>query len=121
MELMPKTDNVVKLPDGRNLGYADYGDPLGKPIFYFHGWPSSRLEGMTFHAAGLKLGARIISPDRPGLGLSDFKKGFAIPAIKMFLRPRRSEKEPMTRLDPKRANPVVVAKIPTRVSDAPKL
>lgn len=72
------TDNVVKLPDGRNLGYAEYGDPLGKPILYFHGWPSSRLEGMTFHAAGLKLGARIISPDRPGLGLSDFRKGFAV-------------------------------------------
>lgn len=78
MELTPKTDNIVKLPDGRALGYAEYGDSLGKPIFYFHGWPSSRLEGMTFHAAGLKLGARIISPDRPGLGLSDFKKGFAI-------------------------------------------
>jgi pimeloyl-ACP methyl ester carboxylesterase len=78
MELTQRTDNVVKLPDGRKLGYAEYGDPLGKPIFYFHGWPSSRLEGVVFHAAGLKLGARIISPDRPGLGLSDFKKGFAI-------------------------------------------
>ncbi|NJN97803.1 MAG: alpha/beta hydrolase [Anaerolineales bacterium] len=78
MNTNPKTDYVIALDDGRKLGYAEYGDPAGQPIFYFHGWPSSRLEGENFHRAGQKLGARIISPDRPGLGLSDFKKGFII-------------------------------------------
>lgn len=27
-------DYVIKLRDGRELGYAEYGDPKGKPIFY---------------------------------------------------------------------------------------
>ena len=37
------TDNVLRLRDGRLLGYAEYGDPDGKPLFYFHGSPGSRL------------------------------------------------------------------------------
>lgn len=67
-------DHVIKLKDKRNLGYAEYGDPEGKPIFFFHGWPVSRLSGGLAHKASKKLGVRVISPDRPGYGLSDFKK-----------------------------------------------
>jgi hypothetical protein len=26
------------------LGYAEYGSPQDKLLFYFHGWPSSRVE-----------------------------------------------------------------------------
>ena len=36
-----RTDNTIQLKDGRTLGYAEYGDPKGKPIFFFHGWPGS--------------------------------------------------------------------------------
>ncbi|MEA1946870.1 MAG: hypothetical protein U9N83_06150 [Thermodesulfobacteriota bacterium] len=32
-----RDDNILKLPDGRRLGYAEYGDPKGKTIFEFHG------------------------------------------------------------------------------------
>ena len=39
-----KTDNHVKLSDGRSIGYAEYGDPQGRPVLYFHGLPSSRFE-----------------------------------------------------------------------------
>lgn len=34
---------TITLKDGRRLSYAQYGDPEGKPLFFFHGWPSSRL------------------------------------------------------------------------------
>ena len=34
----------IRLADGRQLGYTEYGDPQGKPIFHSHGWVSSRLE-----------------------------------------------------------------------------
>jgi pimeloyl-ACP methyl ester carboxylesterase len=66
----------LTLPDGRRLAYAQYGDPAGTPVMYFHGSPSSRLEpaligGETWHAVGL----RIICPDRPGIGESTFKAG----------------------------------------------
>lgn len=66
-------DHTIKLKDGRRLGFAEYGDPEGKPLFFFHGWPSSRLHGKNFDEAAEKLKIRIISTDRPGYGLSDFK------------------------------------------------
>ena len=38
------TDNrQIRLPDGRALGYAEYGDPEGKPVIFFTGAPSSRF------------------------------------------------------------------------------
>ncbi len=70
-----RTDNTIQLKDGRTLGYAEYGDPKGKPIFFFHGWPGSRFEGIVGHEPALNNGIRIVSIDRPGMGLSDFKKG----------------------------------------------
>jgi len=74
--IMPaKTDNQIKLRDGRSLGYAEYGDPQGKPVLHFHGTPSSRLEGTrpAVDEIATRLGARLIFPDRPGAGLSDFQ------------------------------------------------
>jgi pimeloyl-ACP methyl ester carboxylesterase len=61
---------TTKLKDGRTLAYEEYGDPKGKPVFYFHGWPASRLSGKQLHQSAKKLGLRIISPDRPGYGYS---------------------------------------------------
>jgi len=63
-------DGILTLKDGRRLGYAEYGDPQGKPLFFFHGMPGSRLEGELADEAAKKLGIRVISPDRPGYGLS---------------------------------------------------
>ena len=69
------TDCKLKLRDGRSIGYAEYGYPQGKPILHFHGSPSSRLEGNLSQAneIAVELGIRLIFPDRPGIGLSDFK------------------------------------------------
>lgn len=64
---------TVKLKDRRTLAYEEYGDLKGKPVFYFHGWPASRLSGRFSDTYGMKLKLRIISPDRPGFGLSTFK------------------------------------------------
>jgi hypothetical protein len=36
-------DNILRLGDGRLLGYAEYGDLEGKPLFFSHGTPGSRL------------------------------------------------------------------------------
>ncbi|MDA1005889.1 MAG: alpha/beta hydrolase [Verrucomicrobia bacterium] len=58
------------LPDGRKVCFAEYGDPAGRPLYYFHGWPSSRLQGRLLHKIGQEQGLRIIAPDRPGIGQS---------------------------------------------------
>ena len=69
-----QTDNLIKLSYGRVLGYAEYGDSLGYPILYFHGGQESRLSSKFMDSAAKKLNVRIISLDRPGVGLSTFQK-----------------------------------------------
>ncbi|KKQ91983.1 MAG: Alpha/beta hydrolase fold protein [Candidatus Woesebacteria bacterium GW2011_GWA2_40_7] len=71
---MVNKSKTIKLKDGRSLGYIEYGDPKGKPAFFFHGWPGSRFSGKEADIDAKKLGVRVISTDRPGIGLSDFKK-----------------------------------------------
>jgi pimeloyl-ACP methyl ester carboxylesterase len=70
-----KTDNRIKLSDGRSLGYAEYGDPHGMPVLHFHGTPSSRFEGSRPVIVEIvtRLHVRMILPERPGYGLSDFQ------------------------------------------------
>jgi pimeloyl-ACP methyl ester carboxylesterase len=64
------TGQTIRLSTGRQLGFAEFGDPKGTPCLYYHGWPSSRLQGELMHGIGLAKGLRIIAPDRPGIGLS---------------------------------------------------
>ncbi|KAF2257673.1 alpha/beta hydrolase fold protein [Lojkania enalia] len=64
------SSNTVALPDGRILGYAQYGSQTGQPILYLHGLPGSRVEAASLHDIGLELGVRIIATDRPGYGWS---------------------------------------------------
>lgn len=63
----------ISLRDGRRLGFACYGDPHGRPLLYFHGLPSSRLEAGFFHAPARQRGIRLIAVDRPGYGRSGFQ------------------------------------------------
>lgn len=65
--------NELRLRDGRILAYADYGSRSGLPIIRCHGAPSSRLEGALTVAAAVEAGVRMIVPDRPGMGRSDFQ------------------------------------------------
>lgn len=76
------TEHLFNLPDGRNLGYAVFGPGYGRPVLYFHGTPSSRLEVQllrTYHQDPEQHlheeGLRLIAVDRPGMGLSSFHPG----------------------------------------------
>lgn len=71
---MPDTvDLSIRLNDGRRLGYAEWGDPGGRPLLYFHGWPGSRLEGRLADEVASAQGIRLIALDRPGMGLSQYQ------------------------------------------------
>lgn len=77
---MPKIDHHITLPDGRRLSFAEFGDPDGIPVLYFHGCPSSRLEPMLIGDSVLaSANLRVVALDRPGMGLSSFqaKRGFS--------------------------------------------
>ena len=60
----------IPLPDGRILAVAEYGDPAGKPLFFFHGTPGSHLLAGLIAEEAKKNGFRLFAPDRPGLGFS---------------------------------------------------
>jgi pimeloyl-ACP methyl ester carboxylesterase len=63
-------ERTLAIADGRRIGYADAGLPSGRPLVYFHGTPSSRLDAVWLHDAAARAGWRLIAFDRPGLGLS---------------------------------------------------
>ncbi len=62
----------MRLPDGRRVSYAEFGNPHGVPVLNCHGAPSSRrerysLDDEPYHRHGV----RLIGIDRPGFGHSD--------------------------------------------------
>ncbi|MGZ4693284.1 MAG: alpha/beta fold hydrolase, partial [Acidimicrobiales bacterium] len=69
------TDHVITLTDGRRLGYAAFGDPDGEVIVNCHGGLVSRNDVQPNDADARALGVCVISPDRPGVGLSDRNPG----------------------------------------------
>ena len=73
--MLTTTDNIFHLRDRRVLGYAEYGDPTGTPVFFFHGLPGSRRQRHPDDSIAIELGAHIITIDRPGYGFSDFQPG----------------------------------------------
>jgi pimeloyl-ACP methyl ester carboxylesterase len=61
-----QTSQFIALKDGRKLGFAEWGNPKGKPLLAFVGG-SSRLVRPLVDIPDV----RLITVDRPGLGLSD--------------------------------------------------
>lgn len=70
MTTWARQNQKFTLPDGRILGFAEYGSRNGTPLLYFHGYPSSRLEAKLVDEMARRRGLRVIALDRPGFGLS---------------------------------------------------
>ena len=64
------SDHTLQLADGRRLGWAEYGDPSGRPVLAFHGTPACRLLYAPADQPAASKGLRLVAPDRPGYGLS---------------------------------------------------
>jgi pimeloyl-ACP methyl ester carboxylesterase len=67
----------IQRPNGRKLGFEDIGPRDGKPVFYFHGVPSSSIDWRMWGDESLleTVGVRLIAVDRPGVGGSTFQAG----------------------------------------------
>jgi pimeloyl-ACP methyl ester carboxylesterase len=65
----------LRLPDGRRVTYADYGDPGAPVILVCLGTPQTRLLPLTDVELARDMGFRLVVPDRPGFGGSDPKPG----------------------------------------------
>ncbi|CAM2951260.1 alpha/beta hydrolase [Mycobacterium intermedium] len=68
----PRAEGRFFLPDGRRLGYAEFGDPSGPVVLWFHGSPGARRQfPLVGRRAARELGLRVILVERPGSGMSD--------------------------------------------------
>lgn len=63
---------IHRLADGRALGFAEFGPRTGIPLFFFSGGGSTRLTRHPDDSILEELGVRLITIDRPGIGLSDY-------------------------------------------------
>lgn len=64
---------MIALSGGDAVAVSEYGTKSGTPIFFCHGWPSSRTMAELTDNAARELNLRIISPDRPGIRNSSFR------------------------------------------------
>lgn len=67
----PKLEGNIAVGANRQLGFAEFGDPQGRAIFWLHGTPGARrqipVEARLYSEAN---GIRLIGVDRPGIGSS---------------------------------------------------
>ena len=71
---MQNSFEQIELRGGGVVAVSEYGSPSGAPVFFCHGWPSSRTMAELTDAAARELNLRIISPDRPGIRNSTLQR-----------------------------------------------
>jgi pimeloyl-ACP methyl ester carboxylesterase len=64
--------NHVLVRGERKLEVWQYGDPSGDPVFFFHGLIGSHHQASYIAEEAKQHGLRIIAPNRPGVGKSEF-------------------------------------------------
>jgi len=67
----PKLEGNIAVGDDRQIGFAEFGDPQGRAIFWLHGTPGARRQiPMEARVFAEQQGIRLIGVDRPGIGAS---------------------------------------------------
>jgi pimeloyl-ACP methyl ester carboxylesterase len=67
----PRLEGTIGLDDGRRLGFAEFGEHRGRPVFWLHGTPGARRQiPQAARVLASELGLRLIGVDRPGVGAS---------------------------------------------------
>jgi pimeloyl-ACP methyl ester carboxylesterase len=67
----PKLEGNIAVGDDRQIGFAEFGDPQGRAIFWLHGTPGARRQiPMEARVYAENASIRLIGIDRPGIGSS---------------------------------------------------
>lgn len=67
----PKLEGNIAVGDDRQIGFAEFGDPQGRAIFWLHGTPGARRQiPMEARVYAEQREIRLIGVDRPGIGSS---------------------------------------------------
>jgi pimeloyl-ACP methyl ester carboxylesterase len=65
----PRAEGKIVLPRGGRLGYAEFGDPDGRLLLWFHGTPGGRRQiPLVARKEAEELGFRLVCIERPGVG-----------------------------------------------------
>ena len=70
--------STTTAPDGRTIGFAQWGDRDGAPVFSLHGTPGSRMGRVPDENALREAGLHVITYDRAGYGVSDRHAGRSV-------------------------------------------
>ena len=63
----PRAEGRFHLPRGRHLGFAEFGDPTGDVVLWFHGTPGGRRQfPLVGRRTAEKLGLRVVVVTRRG-------------------------------------------------------
>lgn len=80
----PRLEGIVVLPNGRHLGFAEFGVPSERAILWFHGTPGARRQvPPAARALAEKEKVRLIGVERPGAGSST---AHLYPNVRAFAR-----------------------------------
>ena len=67
----PKLEGNIAVGEDRQIGFAEFGDPQGRAIFWLHGTPGARRQIPTeARVFAERENIRLIGIDRPGIGSS---------------------------------------------------
>jgi pimeloyl-ACP methyl ester carboxylesterase len=67
----PKLEGNIAVGDNRQIGFAEFGDPQGRAVFWLHGTPGARRQiPMEARVYAEQRQIRLIGIDRPGIGSS---------------------------------------------------
>jgi len=67
----PKLEGTIAVGDDRQIGFAEFGDPQGRAVFWLHGTPGARRQiPMEARVYAEQRQIRLIGVDRPGIGSS---------------------------------------------------
>jgi pimeloyl-ACP methyl ester carboxylesterase len=67
-------EGTIERPDGGVLAWATWGDPEGRPLLLCHGTPGSRLARSADPELYRRVGAHVVTFDRPGYGRSSVRR-----------------------------------------------
>src|SRR5438309_1061710 len=65
-------NTLLAMRSGRKLEVQEYGNGAGHPAFFFHGLIGSHYQASYVSEQARREGLRIIAPNRPGVGRSEF-------------------------------------------------
>ena len=67
----PKLEGNIAVGEDRQIGFAEFGDPQGRAVFWLHGTPGARRQiPMEARVYAEQRHIRLIGVDRPGIGSS---------------------------------------------------